>query len=375
MNCSILVLLAMLKMLVITTQVDEARAFLQIIEAQTIHDVDFYLEYEGQFKFPVLSDQKINKLADDGIYNSYSGSFRYRNERAAIVDIFHKVAPRNELSRQTLATFGGRSEVFSRNDASGSQGGKIVASHPEQFVFPGSYGRIFLISKLKGLLQDSRNHFTLEPSQMFNKRSCEVVSLVRGEGTLAEVSHYWIDLERGGHPIKMEIYRDGKLSSRTVVRLDAFANPGKEDVWIPVSGICESFRGTTKETADDFYSYPSNVEEMEVVRTTVVFEKSTSDDKFKIKFNRGTFISDQLRGAEYEFGQVTTTQPTTRAQAEANLRALLTSAQEQKTVLDASSSYYDGASWVVGYLPLLFCGMGFIAVSVILVRRFKNGNA
>ena len=284
-------------------------AIIPVIRAQASILSEFYLEYEGRFLFPTETS-KTSKIVDNsGINERFTGSFRYRDEKAVVVDVFHRAEPKKDLLRRTLATLNGKTEEFTRADATGSSGGQIAATTPSNFKITGSYDQIFLIRELLMLLTSERDRFTLEAPEQVDGRTCEVLASRSGSGELLHTTRFWVDLERNAQVIKSEVTSRAGLNIRIVAELGSFQHPKNGTVWLPVAGKRESFFGTTQETVGTISTTPTNLEEYAAVTTTVRLGAPSPDSAFTVNFRRGTYITDNLRRAEYEFGQKSTTRP------------------------------------------------------------------
>jgi len=351
-------------------QAPDAKAFAQLVEAQSMNGQEFYLEYEGRVLFLSDSGKKAAKLADDGVFEKYSGSFRTKGASASIVDIFHQNYPKNTLKRQTLASINGKQESRFLNDPTGKWSGETKNSYPQEFDIFGSYGRIFLLGQLMNLLQSRPDRFHHEDSQILRGSKCEVVSFDMGSEKFPVVYRFWIDFERGCHPIQTEFFDAGNLASRMTIDLKEFKDQENRLVWLPASGRCENFNvmGTV---AIQYVKSPTNIEEMAVVESTIRFSDPSSDDNYRIKFAKGTFINDRIRQTQYEFGQQVQKPPETRAEAENRLNQMLDEARREKTILEASS---EPNSWsrYQDYLPIFFFALGSIAAILLVVRKIKG---
>ena len=345
-------------------------AIIPVIRAQALLLSEVYLEYEGRFLFPTETSKTSELVDDSGINERFTGSFRYRDEKAVVVDIFHRAEPKKNLLRRTLATLNGKTEEFTRADATGLSGGQIAATTPSSFKITGSYGQIFLIRELLMLLTSERDQFTLEAPEQVDGRTCEVLASRSGSGELLHTTRFWVDLERNAQVIKSEITNQAGMYSRVVAELGSFQHPKNGTVWLPVSGRRETFFGTTKETTGTISTSPTNLEEYAVVVTTVRLGAPSLDSAFTVNFRRGTYITDNLRQAEYEFGQKTTTRPATRAELEARLEEQLREAKDQKRVLDGASTVATVPNHTTG--QLVGVGAATLGLAAVGFYFFKN---
>lgn len=96
------------------------------------------------------------------------------------------------------------------------------------------------------------------------------------------VLRFWIDLTRGGHPLRMESlqHKDSHdLNYRVVdIKLAQLPLPNGKLLWFPVAGRVETFLSSAGVTRS-----PVGVETYGVVNGTVRFNQHLSDDVFRLK--------------------------------------------------------------------------------------------
>ena len=91
-------------------------------------------------------------------------------------------------------------------------------------------------------------------------------------------SLYWIDMERGGHPLRVDAIRNGQLSARVdQVRLQEVVTAGQPTVWFPFAARMEGF-----EWEGTFHSKPVLRETIAVVHGSVVVNQGLADAAFAI---------------------------------------------------------------------------------------------
>ena len=89
---------------------------------------------------------------------------------------------------------------------------------------------------------------------------------------------FWIDMDRGGHPLRVETYRNGKLSGRIdSIELREHSRENASAIWFPISAVLEGF-----EWDESFYSKPVMRETIAVVNGSVRINQGLDDAVFKI---------------------------------------------------------------------------------------------
>ena len=191
---------------------------------------------------------------------------------------------------------------------------------------------------------------------------------------------YSFDIERGGHPLKVETFRNAKLSTRLdKVSLQQFTARDGVAVWIPVAGTVEGFEWENK-----FYSRPVLRQTIALVAGSVVVNQGLPDAVFSIDRKGGMPGSDELKKLEKinaestlgrNFGKDVAgpKQPAFRTDPEGvqqRLNEQLAKADDQARQLKASSVARSG--WITSMLPqiaLSSVGIGALILALWLRRR------
>ncbi len=104
----------------------------------------------------------------------------------------------------------------------------------------------------------------------------------------------WLDLNRGGHVLRLEAYQGRHLSYRMDgIELEQFEALDKETIWLPVRGTYHSYRHL-----DDFRDDPVLEAEYHLVRESVAINQNLSNSRFNITWDgvrRGAEQFNQMR--------------------------------------------------------------------------------
>ena len=162
---------------------------------------------------------------------------------------------------------------------------------------------------------------------------------------------FWIDLNRGGHVVRREHYFAGeKLAERTTVRLQRFEPRAGKSVWLPVSGRVEGLLTSSPDRKPVFVAKPVMYSTYELLPPTLQINRGLKDDFFSVKPRRGDVVSDQIRRAQYEFGQymvrpVSVTRNPTDAEVRSELDRMLRDSKVMANELKATAPDREASVW------------------------------
>ena len=347
---------------------------LNFSKPQAANLFEVYFEYEGFLIFANDNDKKLAKLDDDGVAERFNGSFRTKGSSGTIVDIFHREYPEKNLGRQTVASLHGKQESRFLNDPVGKWSGELRNSYPEEFDISGSYGRIFLFHELLNFLESRRDAFHYERQQFLRGKNLEVISFDLGSEKNPVLKRFWVDVDHNCQVEQSELIVGESLAQRTTCELHEFRNHTGQATWLPVNGQCDNYNEMSAKDRRSYASAPTSTEKMAIVESTVRFSPPSPDDAYKIKFAKGTFITDRNRQSQYEFGlQGRDKKPAaTRAESEAKLNQMLTEAQGDVAVLKATA---EPSPWFERHQSLILMGffaVGCVAAILFAVRHFRG---
>ena len=200
---------------------------------------------------------------------------------------------------------------------------------------------------------------------------CAVVRLDVIKGP--EITHskkFWIDLDRGGNPLRVEYYWD----STVICRIDGIhlesvlPADGEKALWIPVSGVVKGFEWEGRRDE----SNPPVVEKLSIVAGSIRLNTGIPDSFFTIKgsaSDRGPFRITSVAPPDPVKGSG----PRFRTDAEGTrerLEQMLADADEQSEMIEASSTSRQAWSWtLVSQILLTIVGVGTLVVVFLLRGR------
>jgi hypothetical protein len=332
-------------------------------------------EYEGRVRYTRASDRDSLRLGNDGIAQIFSGSFTYRWDGAARLDYFVTHMSDHKVAKASIAIINDRKTIASGYVDDLMKTAKVsrADAHSNNIEHPYSLGRLHGLDLLRRhcAAQLTMVHEGTEPLDGY---SCEVVTFKYTPASIPPEKEssqkFWVDLERGGHILRRELYRGANLSERlSRVQLAPFDGPKGSKVWLPISGTYEVFLYGDEKTRTILHSKdPIRIEEYLVMSPTVSLIAGIRDGHFAIELSPGTVVTDTVRGITYDFGRDQRPAPVTVAQAQERLRSHLSEADAQASELRAASWQRGGRTeW--SWLPWAAAAAALIVAVIVFVKR------
>lgn len=349
---------------------DGSSALTEILERHAdITDVTFVFEGTEEYVGPPI----------DGAPSPvrFQGTYRYRNDGAAELDIYVRGRPLEEpLVRMRLATIGGRFRQLHMTPDLARQG-----ANPDIYEAKGtirSFGRVSSFNRILFLgffkLLAERPNASIQVEGMDEVEGYQCLKMTIDEApdspvTSRWVTRYWIDLARGGHPLRVETTERGRLLSRIHgINLRAFTVESGGKVWLPVAGVSESYRWE-----DEYSDTPFVRESYSSVPSSVVLNQGLPDGLFGANWDLA-YSAAGLEGERGDFAAAVAAPappPAFRTDPEGvreDLDRRLAEADEQAAMLEASSATR-GGGWRMPLVQGLLVIGGAVAIGFALLRR------
>ncbi len=322
---------------------------------------DFVLEYEGEVEYPPPEDRSLlhpNRL--QGVTETYTGAYARRSDGATRVDIYVEEPKTNVLRRHTVVNLNGKTESRSGTDIQKNSQITIRATMPQSLPGTSSYARIWLGDVVLGLARSSVP-YRFEGMQQVEGRSCAVVRFAYNEAPETPRANvmsnvFWIDLERGAHVLRHEHrWGDDVMETTTLTNLREVRSPSGKTGWLPVAGEVRGYMTVNLNLPEKprmFTTQPVRIETYHVIDGSLRMERRLGDDFFSIKGNPGDVVSDELKKAQYEYGQYMVRSRNDKpklvadSEIQQNLEMMLNDSQVMARELKASSPARDGPGWV-----------------------------
>jgi len=318
---------------------------------------------------------------------TFQGQCALRSDGCAHLDIYSRSADqRKALERSVLCL--SKANGFQTLDFQPDRGSrsKVLKSGPraapsvlDRAASPFRVFRAPMIRHYLEQVSDSPTSAALRYEYLgwetVDRRRCVKIrfaSSVLGGGTASREFIYWIDLERGGNPLKYEDRADGKLRARVEdIRLEAFPDPAGREHWLPVHGVFRSYlAGLGADRKQRVLSKANYEEKCDIVKGTVRVNQDLRDERFSLDWS-GAPRTEELRAAGLEHeGSLRRRRPS--ASREETVDRMIAEALRQGELLEASSpsrAYWPGTLLGQG----LFVALGTMSLlfAWFLKRRFS----
>jgi hypothetical protein len=306
---------------------------------------DFAFIYEGTIRFsdPAQADHARPDRLDKDFQGNYA--FRVR-DAATVMDIYEqRLAGILPLNHETFVLLG--SSLQHRHQTPDLD--RAISAPVKQAGSPESLNRsaspqfFSTFWLVRNLSRDPKAwDFHCTGWDTIDGRQCvraQMNELFEGNFPNKPVIRLWIDLERGGMPIKLEHERD-KVTIKRVekVRLGRFSLPGGGFVWFPLGGSSKTFSFKNGENPNS----PHFEEVSNVVNGSLRFNQGLTDNDFSFRPGGRILTLSKKLGADRRFElarskSVKPEQRTDREGVESTLKKRLAEANEQATELQADT--------------------------------------
>ena len=339
-----------------------------------LHNFEFV--YEG--KRERIGPESVSSQERAAQASSYQGLYIYRDKSSIYIEIYTKqILNPSVLLDSRISLNHGKSESVQLVPDLRSPRPSIKAGSGNPLALtahPRSPQRVFYC----WLLQDNDSFQSLNYQhlgwELVDGRHCLKFRLDMAPGTARETKPYrifWVDLERGGHPLKVEeSIRPPKVVARThSVRLSKFATLDGDEAWLPVSGKVDYFLN-----GDVYSDTPIIRESYDLVGGSFKFLRAVTDEMLSIGRKSRSELSGILLKREFDDLASHPSPPirTDRESVEKRLNQQLADADKQSKMLEASAPAYGVYVWN-GLIPMVLLSAGvLIVVGALLYRRMAK---
>jgi hypothetical protein len=335
-----------------------------------VADVSFEFEAETRYVGShYLPKERVSRLG-----KSVQGTASYRSDGAVFVESYvASLGPDSSLIQRVDALVG---NIWSRqtwdpdsrqNQTSQKRGSLRALADAES---PFRYFRGWYFTQLQDPVS---YHYQALRWEQYEDHRCLVVDLsmlpsIPGSTPVARPFYrYWMDLERGGHPIRIEGFEGDRRIAATQVRLRQIALAGGRRIWFPERGIHESFRWD-----DQIEETPTFRSQCLFLLDTARWNQSLPDSVFTLKGRSPVVPSGILASTIQEFEKQKSAPPKppdTRSVQE-RIDAALADADAQARPLDASSKASTSNAW--GSAPRIALISGGVITLVMALSLWRR---
>ena len=340
--------------------------------------VNLECEYEGSIVFT----KEIMNTNQDVPNTLFTGLFLRRADGAWLYDGYEKGPGHSgdRVYRKTTAILHGQRSVLGRYiDQAKAGGGEITDARFPRLYEQGSPTQVLCIDHLVSGLDDPDKRLEIQRAETVGGHRCQVLDLIEGSDPAKDHQYtitwrFWIDLERGGNPIRIEkTYPGREMITRLVVDDVEQFDAGERKLWLPTKATFEGFAWGGPNRTIVRKSFPTSRERIFLIRDSIRFPKEIPDSRFKVNYTTGTMISDNLKQKQVEFSKqkpvvANEGKRPTRDESEHQLQEQLRLAEEQKKELRASSWEREG-DFPLGVVALVVGSVVVLAVGGFLLLR------
>ncbi|MGC8639972.1 MAG: hypothetical protein ACP5XB_08870 [Isosphaeraceae bacterium] len=317
---------------------------------------DVWFIFEGQVRG--LEGEKGGSTAQpDDKAEFCQGTYAYRSDGATLLDVYvHSARTDVPYQRTTLAALKGRLEQINRiPDREYNPATLAGPALPGAFDRPMSAQRILYLSYFHAHSGLANEDFADEGWEDVAGHRCLRVRINLFPSAAVKLSpgatmmwnRLWIDMERGGYPLRVELWRGSDLWGRDEVELAEVPGPGGKRIWFPARGTSDSF---VRE--DGSVSARARVRETySVVAGTTRFNQGLADKIFSVKYNGSLAETAGLRSQRRLFQSIPPPQrdqsPKDPESLQRQLDERLAEADKQSKELDASSTVGTYRDWTL----------------------------
>jgi hypothetical protein len=188
-------------------------------------------------------------------------------------------------------------------------------------------------------------------------------------------TRFWIDIERGAHPLKEEAWSHGNLLLRTHgIQLARVSSKDRSSYWLPVRGIRDGYAsGVDKNKHIIYTSTPYSQVTISIVEGSIRINEGIPDKQFSIYWRGGFPETDALKRQRTDFASIPLPPPVSKdpLKVRERLENRLREAERQSRALDASSPARETWKWPF-LLQIVLITLGVTSLAGIAIRNWRR---
>ncbi|MGC8639382.1 MAG: hypothetical protein ACP5XB_05830 [Isosphaeraceae bacterium] len=353
---------------------DEFGRFMQSLH-EPIKSMAF--EYEGRLHW--VASEALLKFDPERFGAQFQGKYLYRSDGSEAYDVYYKKHPADSpTNRRKLVLFKGKvsSSDFSEDRPKRSRRPASAKSGAVGSLYgPNSPLVLNYVSLFAWKSNPAQWGYKCHGWETVDSHRCLVVQLNLAPSPDPSTTHYtkyWVDMERGGHPLRVEDYRDGRLASRVDhVLLAQFDAPDKSKVWLPTHAESGGFdwNGT-------FYTYPLMNEKIALIGSSVLVNPKLEDSCFSLEGKGCLPVAEQGPNPLAEsYAKQPKEKPakvrTDPAGVKENVDRLIEKADAQARTVDASPVSAEDWDWsLAARVALVLAGLAALGGAILYKRKY-----
>lgn len=314
-----------------------------------IRDVEFV--YEGEVRWIGDASVSAPRLSLD---KNYQGTFLYRHPSDRLIDTrIDHMSERRSDGRVAVSEYNGFMDFvgyFPDDNLVNTPASRLAAT-PISEISPYSPERFFYVATLSAIvLAGDSFGFDDLGWELVEEHKCMKICINLNPKAEDAATHrrliFWLDPERGWHPLRVEDYQGENLIKRTSdIVLGKFEGADGSSAWLPLRSRTDQFQW-----GHEFHDRPVISESQNVVRDTIHLNRGIPNSRFN------------LQPLLASLGGPTPRKPRLKPeQIDAHLASLLEKAEEQTRMIEASSVARNGwGTW--GILQAFVFASGSLAI-------------
>ena len=341
-----------------------ADQFIRIVKDQQRIFKDISFVFEGAKQF---IGSKVGLEVDPSLFDStFQGNFQFRSDGAKRLETYAKsVDRRNKDSHQIVALFGRQFEMGIPSTRKGESASVIKVPGGLESFFDYHSPMNYMYVPVFGEIKDGAPFgYRFIGWEEYNGNTCACVEINWGNGGPIFV-RAWVDLARGAHPLKIQVFNDDKLvSSADNITLKRVGVEGGGTVWFPVEAELHEYTWNHV-----FYKEPVFRETSHVVRGSLRINQQLHDSTFNLLARLTKDAANPAKTARAAaFSGRDASPRSDPARVKRVLDEQLHEAERQARLLDASAS----AQWEQSrddLLPIVCFAIGTCALCVVVIKK------
>lgn len=308
----------------------------------------------------------------------YQGLYSFRADGATLLDVFNYDSRTDKPGmRSVTAILNGHSTATSQVIDVGTLNPERGGAHPGMLNKPGSAERILYYWFFR-TLPDAAYGYKFLGWEIINRHKCLKVQFYQvPESALAKtkdkpIVRFWIDLERGGHPLRIEFHSGDNLVMRTDVS-DLRKHPVADGsiVWLPVRAETNAFAYDTGKSVVRNTNKPYIRETYAIVDGSVLINQGLNDKYFTLDLERTLPQIGSLQSFQRTIREVPALR-TDPVGVKLRLDEQLAKADQQSKQLEASAAARE--DWdMTTVLQSVLLGSGLLAIGIAGFKKWKSG--
>jgi hypothetical protein len=328
--------------------------------------------YEGDHRYVGPADEPGMRKGVPS--TQFQGSCAFRADGAVFVDCYARFG--EQFSRSTHAILGDATSSIERiPDQRKAKVQTTSHAFPHGLVRTGSPLRLvynwYLVANTDLGALDYRCH-GFERRNGYQTLHIEVNGLPELPASVVGRAHYWFDLERDGHVVRMEIKKNDRLATLVQIELEQVKDASEKWIWFPVRSTIETFAYGPTTQSIRFSDSPFFRETITIVPSSLRINQNLPDSVFQIDSKGGVTDTSDLARVKEEF-----LHPPPKPKLRTDVRSVQQRLDDQLAEADKNAARLDASidrervnwlPWAQGALAIV----GFAILAVVGIRRWRG---